>query len=376
LDTIEECSIVGAFGGFTTIIHYVYAKPGQKLADSIKKAIYEGKATSHTDFSIHGTLFDAKNQMKEIASCFEMGVKSFKMFMAYGRRGLMTDDYYLAKTMDAIAHVGGLVLIHAENGLAIDYLEDKYRGSYKKAIYSKTRPALLEADAVFRAISIAEVMGCPIYIVHVSCKDSVDIVRRAKERGQSVYAETCPQYLCLTEREVPKKGSLAKIAPPLRKREDCEALWEGLSLGIIDVIASDHAPVSKGADDDFFEAPFGSPSLETMLTVTYQRGVNEGRVNIHTLVKAMSETPAKIFGLFPQKGILQEGSDADLVVFDPLQRNTIATSSQHSNAPYTLYEGFKCLGRAILVMQRGETIVKNAELMSTTGRACFLPTTN
>lgn len=374
VDTIEDCSILAAFGGITTVIHYAYARPGMALAETVRRFIDEGNTTSYTDFSIHGAMFDAKNQIDDIYKCVEMGVKTFKMFMTYAKLGWMTDDYYLAKAMDVISQVGGMAMVHGEDGLCIDYLEDKFRDQPQKEVFMKVRPGALEADAVFRAISIAEVMNSPLYIAHVSAGRALEPITWARQKGQTVYAETCPQYLSLTDRDLQEKGPLAKIGPPLRTPEDNETLWKGLKHGIIDVIASDHAPKDKKIDDDFFDAPFGSPSSETMLAVTYQKGVNEGRVDLCTLIRAMSETPARIFGLYPQKGVLIEGADADLVIFDPMKNHTITQKTQHSNASYTLYEDLECLGAPVLVMQRGEVIVEGSELKGSKGRGNFLPT--
>jgi dihydropyrimidinase len=305
VDSMEHCSVLGAFGGITTMIHYAYARPGMKLAETVKAFINEGRKTSHTDFGIHGAMFDAQNQIKDIPHCFKMGVTSFKMFMTYAKLKWMTDDYFLAKAMDVIAQLGGLAMVHAEDGLAIDYLEDKYRDQPQKEVFLKVRPGILEADASFRAISLAEVMKCPLYIVHVSARQALEPIQWARARGQVVFTETCPQYLCLSDKDLQEKGPLAKIGPPLRTLQDNEALWQALKTGLIDVIASDHAPKDKKMGDDFLMPPFGSPSSETLFTVTYQRGVNEGRLDLCTLVRAMSETPARIFGLFPQKGILK-----------------------------------------------------------------------
>jgi dihydropyrimidinase len=374
MDSIEDCSVLGAFGGITTMIHYAYAKPGTGLAETVRQLIEEGEEMSHTDFSIHGAMFDAKNQIADIPACFEMGVSTFKMFMTYAKMGWMTDDYHLAKAMDVISRVGGLAMVHGEDGLVIDYLEDKYKDRPEKEIFLKVRPGVLEADAVFRAISVAKVMDCPLYIVHVSSKEALEPIRWAREKGQTLYTETCPQYLCLTDKDLQEKGPLAKIGPPLRTDEDNKALWEALKMGLIDVIASDHAPKHKKSTDEFSSAPIGSPSSETILPVTYQRGVNEGRIDFNTLIRVLSEMPAKIFGLYPQKGVLQVGSDADLVVFDPKEKQTIRQATQHSNAPYSLYEGFECLGSPTIVMQRGEIIVKDGELKSQRGRGRFLPT--
>jgi dihydropyrimidinase len=374
VDTIADCSLLGAFGGITTMIHYAYARPGKGLADTVEKFIDEGKETSYTDFAIHAAMFDPENQIRDMEQCVEMGVNSFKMFMTYAKLGWMTDDYFLAKAMDVIAQLGGLAVVHAEDGLSIDYLEDKYRNEPLKEAFLKMRPDALEADAVFRAISIAEVMDCPLYIAHISAARGLDPIRTAREKGQLIYTETCPQYLCLTDQTLQEKGPLAKIGPPLRTAQDSAALWEGLKSGLIDVIASDHAPKDKKIDDDFFEAPFGAPSSETMFPVVYQRGINEGSLDLCTIIRALSETPAKIFGLYPRKGVISEGSDADLVIFDPNREHTITQASQHSNAPYTLYEGWKCLGIPHTIMQSGKIIVQGGEMKGKRGQGRFMPT--
>ena len=374
VDSIADCSLLGAFGGITTMIHYAYAHPGKGLADTVEKFINEGKETSYTDFAIHGAMFDPENQIQDTEHCVEMGVNSFKMFMTYAKLGWMTDDYFLAKAMDVIAQLGGLAMVHAEDGLSIDYLEDKYRNEPPKEAFLKMRPDALEADAVFRAISIAEVMDCSLYIAHVSAARGLDPIRMAREKGQTVYVETCPQYLCLTDEAVQEKGPLAKIGPPLRTAQDNQALWEALKSGLIDVIASDHAPKDKKIDDDFFDAPFGSPSSETMFPVVYQRGINEERLDLCTIIRALSETPAKIFGLYPRKGTISEGSDADLVIFDPNREHTITQATQHSHAPYTLYEGWECLGIPHTVMQSGKIVVQGGEMKGKRGQGSFMPT--
>ncbi|MBN2032033.1 MAG: amidohydrolase family protein [Deltaproteobacteria bacterium] len=374
VDSIEDCSVSGAFGGLTTMIHYAFARPGMSLAETVKQSIGLGRETSHTDFAVHGAMFDAKNQIKDLPRCFKMGVTSFKMFMTYAKQGWMTDDYSLAQGMDAIAQLGGLAMVHAEDGLTIDYLEDKYRSRPQKEVFLQTRPGTLEADAAFRAISLAQVMNCPLYIVHVSARQSLEPIFWARSRGQLIYTETCPQYLCLSDKDLQEKGPLAKIGPPLRTPQDNEALWQALKAGLIDVIASDHAPKDKKITDDFLKALVGAPSSETMFAVTYERGVNEGRLDLCTLVRAMTITPARIFGLFPRKGVLRKGSDADLVIFDPYRKRRIMQKTQHSNAPYTLYEGLECLGALEMVIQRGKVVVEGDALRSKAGRGNFLST--
>jgi dihydropyrimidinase len=375
LDDPEGLSLTAAFGGITTLIHYAYARPGMKLTETIERFKSDCQQKSLLDFGIHGGIFDASSQVKEIPEAMKMGVASFKFFMTYAKLKWMTDDYHLAAAMDVIAQNAGLAMVHAESGLAIDYLEDKFlkRGDIQKDVFLATRPDALEAEAIFRAICIAEVMGCPLYIAHVSAARGIPPIRRAREMNRTVYAETCPQYLALTDNEVRTKGPLAKIGPPLRTTQDNHALWKALQEGVIDVVASDHAPKDKKADDDFFEAPFGSPSSETLLTVTNDEGVNRGKIDLCCLVRVLSENPARIFGLFPKKGIIQEGSDADLVLFDPNLGHVLSQKAQHSKAPYTLYEGRTCLGAPILSMQRGRTIFAGSQLRIRPGSAAFLP---
>jgi dihydropyrimidinase len=260
--------------------------------------------------------------------------------------------------------------------MVTDYLEDRSlkKGEDQKKVFLKTRPDLLEAEAIFRALTISAVTCCPLYIVHVSTARGVIPIQQAKEKGQVVYAETCPQYLTLTDSTLQKLGALAKVGPALRTEKDRLALWKAIQKGIIDVIASDHAPKTKKKEDPFFEAAYGSPQSETMLTVTYDEGVNRKRIGPSKLARLFSENPAKIFGLYPQKGILQKGSDADLILLDPNQKHTIQHQTQHSGAPYTLYEGRRCRGMVTLTMLRGRVLVENGELKARPGEGRFLPT--
>jgi len=375
-DDMGGLSFTAAHGGTTTLIHFAYAKPGMKLVDTIKKYKEEGLEKSYLDFGIHGTLFDPSSQIDEIPKAFDLGVSSFKMFMTYAKLKWMTDDYHLTAAMDLISECGGLAMVHAENGLVTDYLEDRSlkKGEDQKKVFLKTRPDYLEAEAIFRALSISAVTHCPLYIVHLSTAKGVSPIEQAKAEGMTVYVETCPQYLTMTDAKLQRLGPLAKIGPPLRTEIDRLALWEAIERGVIDVVASDHAPKAKKRDDPFFEAPYGSPQAETMLNVTYDEGVNKGRIALCKLVQLLSESPARIFGLYPKKGIIQGGSDADLIIFDPNQIHTIQHKTQHSGAPYTLYEGRRCLGMPIFSMQRGKTLVENGEVKGKPGEGKFLPT--
>jgi dihydropyrimidinase len=375
-DDMEGLSYAAAHGGTTTLLHFAYARPGMKLLDTVKKFKEEGLQKSYVDFGLHGTLFDPSSQIEEIPKVFDQGIASFKVFMTYAKLKWMTDDYHLAAAMDVITDCGGLMMVHAENGLVTDYLEDRSlrRGEDQRKVFLKTRPDYLEAEAVFRAISIAAVMGCPLYIVHLSTARGVIPVKMARAEGQALYVETCPQYLNLTDEDLQRKGPLAKIGPPLRTEADRVALWSAIRNGLIDVIASDHAPKAKKIDDPFFEAAYGSPQAETMLSVIYDEGVNKGRIGPCELVRLLSENPARIFGLYPKKGVVREGSDADLVLFDPGRIQTIECTTQHSGTPYCLYEGRQCLGTPALCIQRGKILVEGGEMKGRPGDGRFLAT--
>jgi dihydropyrimidinase len=305
-----------------------------------------------------------------------MGITSYKVFMTYAKLKWMTDDYHMLALMEKVVAHRGLVMVHCENGLATDYLEDKFlrEGRSPAEMFTAMRPALLEAEATHRAMALAQVAGCPIYIVHVSAASVLEPIRQAKAKGWRVWAETCPQYLTLTEQDTLERGPLAKIGPPLRTPEDNAALWGGLADGTLDTVGSDHAPKDKNLDDDFFDAPYGSPQIETMLTLLHDGGVNAGQFTLSRLVQVMSENPARIMGLYPQKGSLQPGSDADLVIFDPERRYTLSHGNQHSNARYTLYEGREVTGAPVLTMQRGQIIVEEDELKAEPGAGRFLTT--
>jgi len=373
-DDFEATSLTAAWGGTTTLIHYAYAFHDQHVVEAIEKAIAEGNRLSYLDFGLHVGLFEVEKQYRQIPEAFHLGVHTFKMFMTYAKLGRMTSDYYLAAAMDLIAKHGGMAMVHAENGLATDYLEDKFNAEGVPAIeaFTRMRPAALEAEAINRAIAIAEVSGCPIYIPHLSAGRGLEPIVRARCAGQRVFAETCPQYLLLTEKDLFQWGPLAKIGPPLRTPQDNEALWKGLTGGTIDVVASDHAPKAKRREDDFFEAAYGSPQAETLFPLLYDAGVNGGRISLPRMVQLLSETPARIFGLYPRKGSFQVGSDADLMILDPTARHILSGETQHSKAGYTLYEGRECLGRPWMTFQRGKVVLNQDRLMGRPGDGCFI----
>lgn len=376
LDSVQDCARVAAYGGTTTLLYYAYARTGDNLVQKVEEMLADGLANGLLDFGLHAGMFEAPKQLEDVPQVFEMGVRTFKFFMPYIKQGWTTDDYHLIKAMDMLADLGGMAMVHAENGGAIDYMEDKYlTGPDASARYfNASRPAAMEEEAIFRAIRMAEVMDCPLYIPHNTTRRAIRHIREAQAAGLPVYAETCPQYLTLTQDVIEERGALAKIGPPIRTAEDREGLWDALAEGVIQVVATDHAPKEKDVDGDFLEQPFGSPQIETLLPLVYDGGVNTGKISVVRLVQVLCENPARIFGLYPQKGTIAVGSDADLVVFDPNQTFTITDENQHSNAGYSLYDGHTVLGWPEMTFQRGRRVLWQGEIVAEPGGAQFLPT--
>jgi dihydropyrimidinase len=376
LDDVEHSARVAAYGGTTTLLHFAYGRTGESLLQKVEEMLDDASRRSLLDFGLHGGMFEAPKQVPEIPRVMELGVRTFKFFLTYLKQGWYTDDYQLIKAMDILAERGGMAMVHCENGGAIDYLEDKYlKGPNASAkFFNASRPPALEEEGVFRAIRLAEVVGCPLYIPHVTTGRVLRHLRQARADGLTVYGETCPQYLNLTQEILEARGALAKIGPPIRTAADLAALWAGLRDDTLQVVASDHAPKAKDVHGDFLAQGFGSPQIETLLPMTYDGGVNAGHLSVVRLVQVLCENPARIFGLYPHKGTIAPGSDADLVVFDPARPFTIRAENQHSNVGYTLYEGRTVLGWPKMSFQRGKPVLRDGEIIAPPGQGHFLPT--
>jgi dihydropyrimidinase len=376
LDDVEASARCAAYGGTTTVLHFAYARTGESLEEQVTLMLEDASRRSPIDFGLHGGMFEAPKQAPEIPRVMALGVRTFKFFLTYLKQGWYTDDYQLIKAMDMLAQRGGMAMVHAENGGAIDYLEDKYlKGPDASAAYfNASRPPALEEEAVFRAICLAEVTGCPLYIPHVTAGRVLRPIRQAQAEGRTVYAETCPQYLALTEQVLETRGAFAKIGPPIRSAADNAALWRALADGALSVVASDHAPKKKDPAGDFLAQGFGSPQIETLLPVTWDEGVNRGHLSPVRLAQVLSENPARIFGLYPRKGALLPGSDADITVFDPTRPVRLTDEAQHTNVGYTLYAGREVLGWPEMSFQRGQPVLWEGEVVAAPGCGQFLPT--
>lgn len=378
LDTLGRASQSAAYGGITSFLGFLMLPAEASVEESIDHFVEEGKRDSVIDFGLHLILRPQETMLEDIDVALARGITSFKMFMAYARRGLMVDDGLFLHALHHLASAGGLAMVHAENGLLIDWLEDASIAAGRKSPvdYPFTRPPLAEAEAIHRATRFAHASGCPLYVVHVSSTAGLLEIKNAKMQGYRIYAETCPQYLLLSDSIMLNVGPLGKIAPPLRKLEDNEALWNGLRTGHLDIVASDHGSYSKemkavGADD-IFRAPFGAPGTETLLPLLYSEGVLRRGLPLRWLARVLSETPSKLFGLYPRKGVIAVGSDADLVVLDPSGTGTIRAASMHTASDYTLFEGFGLQGRLVLSMARGHVLLAEGRLQVDAGHGQYL----
>ncbi|MBN2352407.1 MAG: amidohydrolase family protein [Spirochaetales bacterium] len=372
-DDLGAVSESAAFGGVTTLLHYASIKPGENPLDVVARMRDEGERTSRVDFGLHASFFDTKNQLGSIPELAARGVRSFKMFTAYEKLGWMTDDHALIRAFDKIVEAGGIACVHAENGRAVDYLEDKHR-PLTADNFLATSPALLDKEAVFRTLCLAKLTGCPVYLPHISSRKALEALSLGREEGVKFRSETCPHYLAFSWNELKAKGPLGKLRPPIKDSDDREALWGAVEDTAIDTIGSDHAPKAKHAGDDFEAAPYGAPGVETILPVLWELGVNAHRITPFDLVRLCAENPAAIFGLAPRKGRLEDNADADLIVFDPTAKWTVTHANQHSKAPYTLYEGFTCRGKIQKVFSRGRLLVDGDAFIAPKTPGKFLET--
>lgn len=360
------------YGGTTSFIDFVTPRKGQKLIDALQKRRQEAKS-SLVDHTFHVSPIEWRDSLpEEIRACVEMGVKSFKIYMAYlDSIGLKEND--IRKVMKAIADAGGLITAHCELGEEVDRLRKKLieKGHTSPEYHPLSRPNYVEAEAVKMAIEMAEEANCPIYIVHVSTKESLDYIRNARNKEQQVFAETCPHYLLLDDSKYIgdfDHTSPFVMSPPLRKKEDNAALWHAIKDGTIQTIGTDHCPFSLEQKHfglhDFTKIPNGAGGIEHRLSLLFTYGVKTNRISINKFVDLVSTQPAKIFGLYPKKGEIRIGSDADVVVWNPIKENIISASKHHQNCDINIYDGMKTIGGPEYVIVNGNTAITGVEYFS------------
>src|SRR5687768_14420588 len=381
-DDFETGTRAAAFGGTTTIIDFAVQYKGQALNQALDAwfAKAEGKAT--TDYGFHLIVTDMPDErLPELKTMIDQGVTSFKLFMAYPGVFLV-DDGTIFKAMQVAGANGGLICMHAENGVVIDVIVKQALAAGKTApkYHALTRPTKAEAEGVHRAIALAEIAETSVYIVHLSNSDALDEVTRARDIGVNAYAETCPQYLFLdySVYEQPGfEGAKYVMTPPIREKWNQEKLWRGLKFNDLQVVSTDHCPFcfkeqKELGKDDFSKIPNGGPGVEHRMSLVYNGGVASGRVSLNRFVEITSTSAAKIFGLFPRKGTIAVGSDADIVVFDPNEEMTISAKTHHMNVDYSCYEGMKVRGVTKTVLSRGDVVIEEGKYLGKPGRGVFL----
>ncbi len=381
-DDFETGTRAAAFGGTTTIIDFAVQYHGQSLNQALDVWFAKAEGKAAIDYGFHLICTDLPDaRLPELKGLIDQGVSSFKLFMAYPGVFLV-DDATIFKAMTTAGNAGGLICMHAENGVVIDVLVKRALAEGRTApkYHALTRPTLAEAEGVHRAIAIAEMADSPVYIVHLSSYDALKEVQAARDLGLPAYAETCPQYLFLDYSYYEQEGfegAKYVMTPPLRDKSNQEQLWKGLRMNDLQVISTDHCPFcfkeqKELGREDFSKIPNGGPGVEHRMSLVFDGGVVQKRINLNRFVELTSTAAAKIFGLFPRKGTIAVGSDADIVIFDPDREQTISSKTHHMRVDYSAYEGRKVRGVTETVISRGNVIVENGTFKGKAGMGRFL----
>ena len=380
-DTHETGTRAALHGGTTTVIDFVLQKQGHSLKEALADWNSRAKGTTVGDYSFHMAVTDFnENTRAEIHEMVENeGITSFKTFMAY-KGALMIDDSQMIGLMQEVKKQGGMVTVHATNGDVIDYLVAKHKseGKLSPLYHYLSQPEVTEAEASGRFADMADYTGVPGYIVHMTCEGALNAVRNATRRNQKVFVETCIQYLVLDASlyEANFEGAKWVMSPPLREKKDQQALWAGINQGLIQVVATDHCPfmweqklMGKG---DFSKIPNGHPAVENRMELLYSEGVHTGKITLNKYVEVACTNPAKIFGMFPRKGTIAVGSDADIVIFDPEEKHILSAVTHHMNVDYSGYEGWKLTGKVKTVLLRGQVAIDNDKCLVNKGYGQFI----
>jgi dihydropyrimidinase len=381
-DDFESGTVAAAYGGTTTLIDFAIQYKGQTLRHAFDTWMTKADGKAVIDYSFHCIITDiAGAQLDEMKAFVREGVPTFKLFMAYPGV-FMLDDASIFKAMGVAADCGGMICMHAENGGAIDVIVQRALAEGKRSpkYHALTRPVTAEAEATSRAIALAEMAGTPVYIVHLSCHEALEKVREARDRGLRVYAETCPQYLYLSLENMDGPGfdgAKYVFTPPLREKWHQEKLWQGLAKDDLQVVSTDHCPFcmkeqKELGKDDFTKIPNGGPGIEHRVSLVYSGGVHGGKFSANRFVQLVSTAPAKLFGLYPRKGTVAVGSDADLIVFDADEEQTISVKTHHMRVDYSMFEGTRVKGVPKTVLSRGRVIVEGGKFVGKVGAGEFL----
>jgi dihydropyrimidinase len=380
-DNYETGTRAALHGGTTTVIDFVLQTQGKSLRHALEEWQSRSRGNCLGDYSFHMAVTDFnENTRQEIAEMVEKeGITSFKTFMAY-KGALMIDDRQMVGLMQEVKKCGGMVTVHATNGDMIDYLVAKHRAEGKLAplYHYLSQPEITESEASGRFADMAIYTGVPGYIVHMTCEGALNHIRDATKRNQKVYAETCIQYLILDASLYEKDFEGAKwvMSPPLRQKKDQASLWAGINQGLVQVVATDHCPFKweqkKMGEKDFSKIPNGHPAIENRMELLYSEGVGKGKITLNKFVEVSSTNAAKIFGMFPKKGCIAVGSDADLLIFDPKEKHTLSAATHHMNVDYSAYEGWKLKGKCKTTILRGKVAIDNGKVCIPKGYGQFV----
>jgi dihydropyrimidinase len=380
-DNYETGTRAALFGGTTMVIDFILQTQGKSLHDALKE--WQGRSNGNAlgDYSFHMAVTDFNENTKaEIKDMVEKeGITSFKTFMAY-KGALMIDDRQMVGLMNEVKKQGGMVTVHATNGDMIDFLIAKHKseGKLSPLYHYISQPEITESEATGRFADMAYHTGVPAYVVHMTCEGALNQIRDADKRNQKVFVETCIQYLVLDASLYDKGFESAKwvMSPPLREKKDQETLWAGLNQGTVQVVATDHCPFmweqKKMGEHDFSKIPNGHPAIENRMELLFSEGVNKGRISLNKFVEVSSTNAAKIFGMYPQKGTIAVGSDADIVILDPNEKHTLSAKTHHMNCDYSGYEGWELTGKCKTIILRGKVAVDNNKLLVEKGYGQFI----
>src|ERR671937_96226 len=383
-DDFTSGTTSAAFGGTTTLIDFCMQAPGTSFSQALEnyfEKIDRCKPVIDVGFHIGVTDLHDGGSLEELARLPEQGITSYKLFMAY-KGAVMVDDDTLFRVMQVAADTGALVMVHAEHGDSIDVLVKQAlaEGKTEPKYHALTRPPETEGEATNRAIQLARVAGCRLYVVHVSCRESVEPIQLAREKGWDVWGETCTQYFFIDYSFLERpnfEGGKYVYTPPPRPKANQEVLWTAVKNDVLSVISTDHCAFRWEGQktlgrDDFSKIPNGAPGLENRLHMIHEFGVRAGRISLNRMVELLCTNPAKLFGLYPRKGTIAVGSDADIVVFDPGREFEITAATHHSRSDYNLYEGTEVVGDVQLVLLRGNVLVEGGELVAKPGIGQFV----
>ncbi|MBD47701.1 MAG: hypothetical protein CL891_01185 [Dehalococcoidia bacterium] len=393
---LDKCDSIGlgskaaAYSGITTLLPFgTYdVESDEDLPTAINRHAEEVNSQAYVDMGFHYILANRPAILKSLPAAMDMGIKSFKMFMTYKKNPTrFCSDDYLCEAMELVSRGGGVMQLHCESGNIIDYLENKLmeEGHTHPTDFPLSCPPWAEEEAINRAVRMGEVTGCPIYVVHLSSEDGLKRIIRAQMEGKRVWTETCPQYLLLSDAKMAEVGPLAKIGPPLREKDGPHqpAMWWGSKNGFISTLASDHSPYPRdlkmpGWDNIFVDAkgkpiPYGAPGIETLVGLAYSEGVVKRGLPIWWLARVMAENPARIFGIYPRKGVIQVGSDADLLVIDPNGDSVVTAMNHHGNSGFSLFEGWNIKGSPWMTLIRGQVVLNQGKLEQKPGYGQWIP---